>query len=73
MISYPNRAGKVQTGHAHPDTDIETRHRFAGPKSKACSQKIQVLSLAICPMLWHEKLWFDPVIMTCDISVLQGC
>ena len=38
-----------------------------------CAWKIQVLSLAISPMLWHEKLLFEPAIMTCEISVLQIC
>jgi len=38
-----------------------------------CAWKIQVLSLAISPMLWHEKLLFEPAIMTCEISVLQAC
>jgi len=39
--------------------------------NRAC--KIQVLSLAIYPMLWHEKLLFEPAIMTCEINVLQAC
>jgi hypothetical protein len=50
----------------------ETRRRFAVPKSNAFTLKIQVLSLAISPMLWHEKLLFEPAIMICEISVLQG-
>ena len=35
--------------------------------------KIQALSLAISPMLWQEKLLFEPAIMTCEINVLQVC
>ncbi len=74
MISYLNRAWKIQAGLTHLDPYRErTRRRFAVPKSNAFTLKIQVLSLAICPMLWHEKLLFDPAIMTCEISVLHGC
>jgi hypothetical protein len=66
----PNTCKVLQTACGFPR---ETRRPFAAPKSNGFTLKIQVLSLAICSMLWHEKLLFEPAIMTCEISVLQAC